>query len=552
MVLGTETVMTAPAPSRGGFGSMGEVTRTLCSGRLQFGMAYVILLLAAALPLTLTTYLPLDDYHNHLARMHILVQDGTDPVLNQFYRTNWQVVPNLAMDLLVPWLAHLMPLEDAARLFTGLIFVLITTGTVALYAALHRELSWWPLLAFLFLYNRVLLFGHMNYLAGVGLFLWALAAWIYLRERSPLLRLAVFSLLSTGLFFAHLYALGLYAIAVAGYEAAAAARRPGGVRELMRQTPAVLGQFLIPAYLFLFQSPITDAAETFSYFSLWWHFWNKVRATHQILLNYHVWFDRLTFVVLAGALVAGLALRWVELDRRMRLPLMLLLLVFLALPQALLGGLLVDFRLPAAFIFVLIASIRPAPRGIPFARAVAAALAALFLVRMGLVSERWHAFDQVYDGYLEAIAGVPPGSRLVTAAAQRPNPYEAFAPTLMYVNALAVIEKSAFEPMVFANPHQQPIVVTEDYRELASSHPWEWPAAPLEKLAPGLADSGHGGDAGRPEGLLFEYDFLLLLYPRDASNPAPALLEQLAVTPRFHLYRIRRSTAAGRHPAMAG
>ena len=165
-------------------------------------------------------------------------------------------------------------------------------------------------------------------------------------------------------------------------------------------------------------------------------------------------------------------------------------------------------------------------------------------------SERWHAFDQVYDRYLEAIAGVPPGSRLVTAAAQLPDPYEAFAPTLMYVNALAVIEKSAFEPMVFANPHQQPIVVTENYRPLASSHPWEWPAAPLEKLAPGLADGGRGGAAQR-KGLLFEYDFLLLLYPRDASNPAPALLEQLAVTPRFHLYRIRRSAAAGRHPAMA-
>jgi hypothetical protein len=522
----------------------------LCSGRLQLGIAYLILLVAAALPLTLTTYLPLDDYHNHLARMHILVQDGADPVLNQFYRTNWQVVPNLAMDLLVPWLAQLMPLEDAARLFTGLIFVLITTGTVALYAALHRELSWWPLLAFLFLYNRVLLFGHLNYLAGVGLFLWALAAWIYLRERSPLLRLAVFSVLSTGLFFAHLYALGFYAIAVAGYELAEAVRRPGGMRELMRQSPAALGQFLIPAYLFLFQSPTAGDAETFSYFGLWWHFWNKVRATHQILLSYHVWFDRLTFVVLAGALVMALALRWVEIDRRMRLPLILLLLVFLALPQALLGALLVDFRLPAGVVFVLIASIRPRPGGVPFARAVAAALAALFLVRMGLVTERWHAFDQVYDRYLEAIAGLPPGSRFVTASAQRPDPHEALAPTLMYVNALAVIEKSAFEPMVFANPRQQPIVVTEDYRLLASSYPWEWPAAPLEKLAPGLADGG--GDSARPEGLLFEYDFLLLLYPRDASNPAPALLEQLAVTPRFHLYRIRRSAAAGRHPATAG
>ena len=517
---------------------MGESTTTVGAVRLQFGVAYVVLLLIAALPLMLTTYLPLYDYHNHLARMHILLQDGDDPLLNQFYRTNWQVLPNLAMDVVVPWLAELMPLEHAARLFTGLIFVLITTGTVALYAALHRELSWWPLLAFLFLYNRILLFGHLNYLAGVGLFLWTLAAWVHLRERPPLLCLAVFSVLATVLFFAHLYALGFYAIAIVGYELGAAARRPGGMRELMRRSPVVLGQFLIPAYLFVFHSPTAEHAEIFSYFGPWWHFWNKVRAVHQVLVSYHGWFDRLTFVVLAAALVAALTLRWVELDRRMWLPLLLLLLVFLALPQALLGALLVDFRLPAGIVFVVIASLRPGR--IPCARAVAAALAALFVLRMGLVSERWYAADQVYDRYLEAIEGLPPGSKFVTATAQRPAPDEAFEPALMYVNALAVIEKSGFEPMVFAIPGQQPIAVTEDYRLLASSHPWEWPAAPLEKLAPGLAGTRGVADPARREGLLFEYDYLLLLYPHDASNPAPALLDQLDVTPQFHLYRIRR------------
>ena len=514
----------------------------ICLGWRQFGACYLALLATALVPLALITYLPLDDYHNHLARMHILARGADDPYLSTFYQTNWQILPNLAMDLVVPWLAQIMPLEHAGRLFVGLIFLLLTTGTVALYAALHRELSWWPLLAFLFLYGRILLFGFMNYLAGVGLFLWSLAAWIYWQHRSAAFRLTIFSGLATCLFFAHLYALGLYAICVAGLELGELARRAGGRRELMRRLPVALGQFVIPALLFLSKSPTAADSETVGYFELGFHFWNKLRAAHQVLLSYHPAFDRLTFVALAAGLIAALALRWVELDRRMRLPLILLALVFLALPQAFMGGLLVDFRLPAAMVFVLVASIRPRPSGIPRARAVALALAALFLVRTGMIGERWHAFDKVYDSFLEAIADLPPGRRIVAAAAGRPAAYDSTAPTLMYIGALAVIHRSAFDPAVFVNPSQQPIVAIGRYRELAESHWWRSPPIPFGQIAPSVVDGASDeGDARRAEDPILQYDYLLLLYPASAANPAPDLLEPLQVDDHFHIYRIRQS-----------
>jgi hypothetical protein len=515
----------------------------------QFGIWYLVLLGAAVLPLSLITYPPLDDYPNHLARMQILAQGANDPHLSAFYQVDWKVVPNLAMDLMVPWLAQIMPLEHASRLFVGLVFVLITTGTVALYAALHRELSWWPLLAFLFLYSRVLLFGFINYLAGVGLFLWTLAAWIHWRERPVLFRLAVFSLLSTGLFFAHLYALGLYAVSIAGLELSEFGRRAGAARRLMRRLPVAAGQFAVPVLLFLFKSPTAGDVQAFSYFDLAFHFWHKIRAAHQVLLSYHVWFDRLTFVALGAALIAALALRWVEFDRRMLLPLALLVLVFLALPQGLMGGLLVDFRLPAALVFVLIASLRPRSPGIPFARAVALALLALAVIRMGLIAERWYGFDQVYDGFVEAVAELPLGSRIVTASARRPDAYEALAPPLLYLGAIAVVQRSAFEPTVFTIPGQQPIVARGESRQLTTCYPWQWPAAPLEELLPKTGERPDDGTGRRcADDLLPQYDYLLLLYPKDSSNPLPGRIHQLHVDRRFHLYRIVKAEGSGRAP----
>ena len=48
-----------------------------------------------------------------------------------------------------------------------------------------------PLIAFPLLYNNVFLVGTMNYVFGIGLALWALTAWVGLRERNPALRFLV-------------------------------------------------------------------------------------------------------------------------------------------------------------------------------------------------------------------------------------------------------------------------------------------------------------------------------------------------------------------------
>ncbi|MBI4002729.1 MAG: hypothetical protein HY348_13225 [Nitrospira defluvii] len=155
-----------------------------------------------------------------MARMHILADEGQNPFLREYYEIHWDILPNLAMDLVIPPLLSFVSIETAGKLFIGLIFALLTGGTMALHAALHRRWSPRPLLAFFFLYNSVFLWEFLNYLFGLGLALLACALWITFRDRSAALVVPLFSLVTTVLFFAHLFAFGVFAMVAPAYELA--------------------------------------------------------------------------------------------------------------------------------------------------------------------------------------------------------------------------------------------------------------------------------------------------------------------------------------------
>src|SRR5216683_1319595 len=186
----------------------------------QFVLLFAIFFIVAAVPILVVETVPLFDYPNHLARMHILAQDGRSAIIGRFYTAEWRPIPNLAMDLVVPLLSRVMPLALAGKSFLLAIFLLIAGGTAALHRVLFGRWSAWSLLAFLLLYNRILLWGFVNFLFGVGLLLFALTSWIGLRERAMWQRLAIATGFACALYLAHLFAFAVYALVVPGYELA--------------------------------------------------------------------------------------------------------------------------------------------------------------------------------------------------------------------------------------------------------------------------------------------------------------------------------------------
>ena len=202
-------------------GELYAAVRNRRSGDLSFGKVaalFVLLLAITSIPVVLHPWPPMSDYVNHLARMHVIATINSDPDLARFYEIDWQLIPNLMMDLIVPPLVRVMNVYLAGQVYTILSFVLILSGTVALHRALFRHWSVLPLIGFPLLYNNIFLVGTMNYVFGIGLALWALASWVWLRERNLALRLAESCLFILGLIFCNLYSVGVYGVALLAFE----------------------------------------------------------------------------------------------------------------------------------------------------------------------------------------------------------------------------------------------------------------------------------------------------------------------------------------------
>ena len=245
----------APAPRRGEF-TKGKIA------------AYFVVLMAiVSIPILMYPLPPISDYINHLARMHVIATGSSDPDLSRYYEIDWQVIPNLMMDLIVPMLERVMNVYRAGQAYTLLSFLLILSGTVALHRQLFGRWSAVPLIAFPLLYNRVFLVGTMNYVFGIGLLLWALVVWVALRERNAALRLSVSLVFALGLFFCHLFALGVYALGLLAFETRrlwlgyTGVRRASGSVAARQALPRLILDFVItglpflPVLLLLMMSP---------------------------------------------------------------------------------------------------------------------------------------------------------------------------------------------------------------------------------------------------------------------------------------------------------
>jgi hypothetical protein len=85
--------------------------------------------------------------------------------------------------------------------------------------------SWWPLASALIVFNYVLLYGFVNYIAGVPVAIALAAGWILLRERPMAFLLPSFALGALILFFFHLYAFAIYGVLILCHEVRLLLRR---------------------------------------------------------------------------------------------------------------------------------------------------------------------------------------------------------------------------------------------------------------------------------------------------------------------------------------
>lgn len=437
------------------------------SALLAISCAVVLPFVSAGLPL-------LQDYPNHLARLHILANPG-DPALAQHYEIRWQVLPNLAFDGIGLLLAQVMAPAEAGRVFVVASILLIITGVALVNHALHGRLTAGPFFAAFFLINLALWKAFLSYLFAVGLALCLIAAWGYVRDKSPTTRAALGVVFSVSLFFAHLYALGFYLIFTLADELSTVLQGRGG---RLRQALGRLGpwgvQVLVPLILFFAFSPTSTTGGSARLLAdVMQGLQTPGWPASELLLAISVYRTVAPLFSLLVIVFFGVALVWMLVAAERRGGLGLRLRCFLAfalltfglfffMPFRLMGSFNADWRLLVPLVFVVTAML-PQP---PHLRRVGVALALLAtaatLVKVALVDQRITAGRADLAAYLALEEHIEPGSRVFAFTRCTPRRRIAEFPYIQHLPALTVINRQVLLSSLFASPGAQPV----DLRDL--------------------------------------------------------------------------------------
>jgi hypothetical protein len=504
-----------------------------------FNIAVVtgLLLLVVSIPIWTNPVPPLSDYVNHLARMHVIAALGHDANLSRFYEVDWQPIPNLMMDLIVPVLARVMSVYLAGQLFLLSMMALMLSGALALNRALFGRWSAFPLIAAPLLYNHVFLVGLTNYIFGIGLALWALACWVALRERHWAPRLAVSAVFALALFFCHLSSLGVYGVGLLAIE--------GQRLWLRRQEPwptrivdfCATGIPFLPAIPLLMASPTLGLADQY--------YWERLGKIDGLIYVIQCYSD-IVALALVGLLTAGVV--WTVRHRLLRIhPLFWVLLVisaavYLAMPRVLFATYMGDQRLPIAFVFMLIACLDVDLRHRLVRRGFLALLVVVLLVRVIEIDTAWASLSTSTSEFRASIKRIKPGSRVLVAYAKADAGDDVSDYALVHLACQAIIERSALVTTAFTVKGKQILHVRPEYRGIVDTEDGTPPSTPRLLLS---AD-GPGPNGPRywdewPE----HYDYIYLLFTEsDADNPDPEHMTLVQDGTNFQLYRVNKSAQA--------
>ena len=437
----------------------------------QIAILFVALAAITSIPVLLYPWPPLSDYMNHLSRMHIIATIGSDPDLSRFYEIDWQVIPNLMMDLVVPLLDRVMSIYLAGQIYTIASFVLILSGTLALNRRLYGHWSVLPLIAFPLLYNNVFLIGTMNYVFGIGLALWALAAWISLRERSILLRFGVSALFVLALFFCHLFAVGLYGLGLLAFElywlGAYFASSPRPLLAELRSAKSVLrliefcaaGLPFLPVLPLLMLSPTWNLRGSFL-----WEFYGKLDGLMFVIEVY----SHFAAFVLTGivAFAAGWGMRhralkfhsfgWVLLGVGS--------VTYLVMPRIIFETYMADQRLPISLAFMVIACAHLNLRHQYVRTGFATVLVLLLAIRVFEVQTVWTDLARTTASFHDSVRQIDRGSKVLVAYADPDSGDDVRDLPLVHAACLAIIERSALVTTAFTVFGKQILHVRPEYR----------------------------------------------------------------------------------------
>lgn len=507
----------------------------------EFAIAFWVLTAIVLVPVFSVAVPPMADYVNHLARMNVIALQGSDPFLDAFYRIDWQLIPNLAMDLIVPPLTRVMSVYSAGQMFTALTVLASVTGPMAIHKALYGRINAFPLTAFVVVYNGVFLFGMMNFLLGVGLAMWGMAFWIACQEKPLWLRIAVSTVFCALLYVCHLYAIGLYGLGIGSYEIWAwSKRRFRFDRDFLVDLVALIVPVLPIVPLFLGSSTWGLVGE---------YAWAPQSKMDGMQLVFRTYIDTHDLAVMGLGLAAlGWALHRGILSVHLAIvPLAVFgAAVFLAMPYTLFGSEMADQRMPVALVLMLLGFVHLDPEDKWSKAGFLALVVGFALLRVGDVTVQWMKMDKIYEDFRHSLTKVPPGSKILVAHSDDPKGTQAEQDAISHVPCVAMIERSALVSTAFTVKGKQIMTVRKAFHAQVDTEDGVPPTisqlVAASYVRPDDAPRDHFWDNWTEDD-----DFVYVLYTeRETDNPDPTNLDLVHDGRGFQLYRVKKDTGEGK------
>lgn len=496
-------------------------------------IVFGILLVASLSPLLFVAIPAMVDYPNHLARMYILASAGT-PAANPFYQTAWALYPNLAMDLVIPQIARLTGVENATRLFLLLSELVLVSGTLAIEWAVKGRIQLAAAAALIFLYALPFTWGFLNFEFGLGVALWGIAFGIMVFERSWISRLSVNTIFVAVLFASHFFALGVYGLTLGILELWRAREKKAPYRE----TAMRLVTLAVPALILLVVMKLTGGAIGGGEND--WHFQFKALWPYIILNGYSTTVSAVTTVLLIGFLYVVGKRGMLKIQPAGICLAAGFFVLYLAIPSQLLGTAFVDLRMIVAGALIVPSFCSLSLPNRQWKRAALACVVAVTLPNLAVVYKVWLSYRADYADMIQSFDKLKKGSRVLVGGSRvgdDPPLDDLTTYPISHGPTLAVHYADAFVADLFTSAGKQPIRPRPAFERLDDGAAGPVPLFILTAIA-----AGKTSDA-IPVYLRSwhrDFDYLYLLGPH-VANPLPGLLEELDVSRRFVLYKIRRA-----------
>lgn len=517
-------------------------------------------ILVVLTPILIFSHPALTDYQNHLARIWIISSGSSQGDVTPFFRTDWLHINN---DLGVDAVAHLfrgrLTAEWIGRICLTAAVLLPTAGTIALNARIFGGSSSYLTILPFFAWSLTAVAGFLNFQIGLGLALLFVAI-DPLFKGKPWGPIVGRVLCATILFLDHALALAFYAMLLAGSSFGAEGLKVSvdPVKRRLLRAALAAATCVIPIILLTIitgtapgnrELPGLHAGYT----------WNSplqlLRAITSPLSTYNIVIDGVIGLLLVSTIGYAAYNGKVRLHTGLFAIALFLMLAGMFAPSGTPQGGWTDRRLPIMALLTVLSSMQVTFPGRKRAETIFCVLAFLLIVaRTSWIGWNWQGAEQLSDSVSAVLADVPAGSTILplqhepTAAEINAAPRGRFIyrrdPSYRHLPTLAISERGAFVPTLFAQAGVHPVAVNAPWRDIAFPEGGE-----LASVA-ALRD-GHPAPINAPyvQHWRTRFDYVLVLnadYPdKFGGEILPPELKLQKHTGFAALYRIEKIPDAG-------